>query len=208
MGWAPTGWAWTRCGGTCSLVGWVCPCPLCPEHPWVPCAPRRAPSTPVPLPGQVDFMEAASPLTNQHYLAAPRGEMYGTEHDVSRFTPAVVAAMRADTPVKNLYLTGKGPVSPRLHVPLSPCPAPGCADSMGCPPMGVAVSLPGVAVSPRGVAMSHHGSSPGQDVFSCGLAGAVHGGLLCASAILGRLLYLDLLLLKKKIKRRQGRQAA
>ncbi|XP_066520715.1 inactive all-trans-retinol 13,14-reductase-like [Hoplias malabaricus] len=48
----------------------------------------------------------------------------------------------------------------------------------------------------------------GQDLFSCGIVGALHGGLLCASAALGQIVYINLLLLKKKLKRKKAREMA
>uniref|UniRef100_A0A3Q4AV99 Amine oxidase domain-containing protein n=1 Tax=Mola mola TaxID=94237 RepID=A0A3Q4AV99_MOLML len=100
---------------------------------------------------KVVMVDAATPLTNVHYLGAPKGEMYSAEHNWERFRPETIARTRPQTPIDGLYLTG-------------------------------------------------------QDVFCNGMAGALHGGLLCASAVLNQILYIDLLALKMRLKHKQEKQ--
>lgn len=56
---------------------------------------------------RIEYMDAGTPISNQHYLAASKGEIYGADHGVSRFTAEVCATIRAQTPIKNLFLTGQ-----------------------------------------------------------------------------------------------------
>ena len=52
-------------------------------------------------------MEVGSPLTNQYYIRAPKGEMYGLDHNIERFAdPEIIMALRPETDVPGLVLTG------------------------------------------------------------------------------------------------------
>ncbi len=56
---------------------------------------------------QVEYFSVGSPVTNHHYIAAPRGEIYGLDHDLKRFDPNVLATLRPDVPeIPQLYLSG------------------------------------------------------------------------------------------------------
>lgn len=59
------------------------------------------------LKDKVEYFDVGSPLTNQYYIAASRGEFYGADHNVGRFFPQNVLNLRADTSIKGLFLTGQ-----------------------------------------------------------------------------------------------------
>ncbi|XP_006031222.1 all-trans-retinol 13,14-reductase isoform X1 [Alligator sinensis] len=100
---------------------------------------------------KIEYVSAGTPLTNQHYLLAPKGEMYGADHGLLRLQAEVIATMRSQTPIPNLYLTG-------------------------------------------------------QDVFFCGFVGALYGAILCASSVLQRNLFLDLMQLTKAVQAKDSKK--
>ncbi|NXA14659.1 RETST reductase, partial [Sapayoa aenigma] len=57
--------------------------------------------------GRIGYLSGGTPLTNQHYIASPRGGSYGADQGIPRLQAEVVAAVRAETAVPNLYLTGQ-----------------------------------------------------------------------------------------------------
>ncbi|XP_016404987.1 putative all-trans-retinol 13,14-reductase [Sinocyclocheilus rhinocerous] len=56
---------------------------------------------------RIEYVDAGTPITNQHYIAAPEGEIYGIDHDIARFNVELNATIRPQTPIKNLFLTGQ-----------------------------------------------------------------------------------------------------
>ncbi|XP_030649033.1 all-trans-retinol 13,14-reductase [Chanos chanos] len=56
---------------------------------------------------RIEYVDAGTPITNQHYIGAPKGEIYGVDHGKQRFSPEFNATIRPHTPIKNLLLTGQ-----------------------------------------------------------------------------------------------------
>ncbi|XP_027897821.1 all-trans-retinol 13,14-reductase-like [Xiphophorus couchianus] len=56
---------------------------------------------------KIEYIDAGTPITNTHYIAAPKGEFYGVDHGIARFNPELNVTIRPQTPLKNLYLTGQ-----------------------------------------------------------------------------------------------------
>ncbi|KAJ4932534.1 hypothetical protein JOQ06_010952 [Pogonophryne albipinna] len=56
---------------------------------------------------KIEYIDAGTPITNTHYIGAPKGEIYGADHGIARFSPELNATVRPQTPLKNLYLTGQ-----------------------------------------------------------------------------------------------------
>jgi all-trans-retinol 13,14-reductase len=78
------------------------------------------------LRGKIDVAELSTPVTTRHFANHDRGELYGLDHTPARYA----LPLRAQTPVKGLFLTG-------------------------------------------------------QDLVTCGVSGALFGGLITATAIAG-----------------------
>lgn len=137
---------------------------------------------------QIEYVDAGTPITNTHYIGAPKGEIYGADHGKGRFSPELNATVRPQTPLKNLYLTGES----LCHVVV----------------IHTSPLVPSKKYNPKKILHILKLSfcfvsllvPAGQDLFLCGFAGAIAGALTCGSAILNRNLHLDTIALAKKTK--------
>lgn len=58
--------------------------------------------------GKIDCYELSTPLTTKHFVNYPKGEIYGLDHDPTRFRQSF---LKPKTPIKNFYLTGQDVVT-------------------------------------------------------------------------------------------------
>jgi all-trans-retinol 13,14-reductase len=59
------------------------------------------------LDGKLEYIEVGTPLSNQYYLESFNGEVYGLDHDVTRFNPSMQMELRAETPIPGLFMSGQ-----------------------------------------------------------------------------------------------------
>ncbi|KAK8400464.1 hypothetical protein O3P69_003254 [Scylla paramamosain] len=55
----------------------------------------------------IDYVSVGTPVSNNYYLGAPRGEIYGLDHTRERFSLWNNAILRAKTDIPGLFLTGQ-----------------------------------------------------------------------------------------------------
>ncbi len=58
--------------------------------------------------GKIDHYELSTPVTTRHFMNYEKGELYGLDHDPSRYGQRF---LQPRTPIKNLYLTGQDVVT-------------------------------------------------------------------------------------------------
>ncbi|XP_063694603.1 all-trans-retinol 13,14-reductase-like [Bolinopsis microptera] len=55
----------------------------------------------------IDYVDIGTPVTNNHYISSTKGEIYGLDHNVDRFAPEANAALRPETDISGLIMTGQ-----------------------------------------------------------------------------------------------------
>ncbi|KAK6190807.1 hypothetical protein SNE40_002594 [Patella caerulea] len=56
---------------------------------------------------KVSLIKVGTPVTNNYYLGTTKGEMYGLNHNQTRFLPEIALEFRPKTDIPGLYLTGQ-----------------------------------------------------------------------------------------------------
>lgn len=57
--------------------------------------------------GKVEYIDTGTPVTHSYYISSPKGEIYGADHTMKRFTHKIAMDMRPKTQIPGLYLTGQ-----------------------------------------------------------------------------------------------------